>query len=83
MRDLLISLKTKLCEYCIIEKDKTDLEQLEYLIEIIDYFLMGRISLKDNLSSFIEDIVATAVMQVRFDLLDYVKPFSSEVGNYG
>ena len=83
MRDLLISLKNKLCQYCIEEKDETDLGQLEYLIELIDYFLIGKIALKDNLNSFIEDIIATAIMQVRFELLDYVKPFSEKISNYG
>ena len=83
MKSLLLSLKDRLCQYCIEEKDETDLEQLEYLIELIDYFLTEKISLKDNLNIFIEDIIATAIIQVRFDLLDFVKPFSKEVSNYG
>lgn len=83
MKSLLLSLKDRLCQYCIEEKDETDLEQLEYLIELIDYFLTEKISLKDNLNIFIEDIIATAIIQVRFDLLDFVKPFSREVSNYG
>lgn len=59
--------------------DNYDEEQIDYLIGLIDGFLTGTYSLNyDTLEIFLGDIVSTAVMLVRFELLDYVKPFRSE-----
>lgn len=83
MRNLLISLKGRLCELADKEQDSYDLSELEYLLKLVDSFLMGKeIMSGDNLTAFIESVINVAIMQVKFDLLDYVKPFSSEMCNF-
>lgn len=80
MRKLLVCLKGKLCEIARGEKDLYDSSELEYLMNLIDGFLMGYLEINEsNLEDFIESVVALAIMQVRFDLLDYVKPFQTGV----
>lgn len=79
MRGLLVSLKSRLCEIASKEMDFYDSSELEYLMNTIDGFLMGYLEVtKENIEDFIESVVSVAIMQVKFDLLDYVKPFSRE-----
>ena len=84
MRKLLVSLKGRLCEIAAKEKDSYDLSELDYLLNLIDGFLMGYLKVTErNLKDFVESVMAVAVMQVRFDLLDYVKPFCKEDEVFG
>ena len=32
----------------------------------------------ENIKDFVESVITVAIMQVKFDLLDYVKPFTKE-----
>jgi len=79
MNGLLVRLKGRLCEIAQQEKDFYDSTELEYLINLIDGFLMGYLEInKVNIKDFIESVITVAIMQVKFDLLDYVKPFEGE-----
>jgi len=79
VRSLLVSLKGRLCEIYPKETDGYDLSELDYLLNLIDGFLMGYLDItRENLNDFVESVVTVAIMQVKFDLLDYVKPFSKE-----
>lgn len=75
----LTRLKGRLCEIAQKESDLYDLTELEYLINLIDGFLMGYLEFdEENIHDFIESVITVAIMQVKFDLLDYVKPFEGE-----
>lgn len=52
-----------------------DLEQLEYLIGLVDFVLMGDLKLdKEIIESLMEEIIATSVVQIQFGLLKFLKP---------
>ena len=73
----MLGLKGRLCS--IISDDAADAEQIEYLISLIDFFLTKKIkATKENIDILIEEVVNTAIMQLKFDLLDYVKPFAED-----
>jgi len=79
MKSYLGEVKAKLCSVSQRETDFYDLTQLEYLINTIDGFLMDYLELnEENFNAFMEELIVTAIMQVRFDLLDLVKPFEKE-----
>lgn len=83
MRSLLVKLKGRLCEIASEETDFYDSTELEYLMHLIDGFLLGYLDTdKENIHDFVESVVTVAIMQVKFDLLDFVKPFQLE-GIYG
>ena len=76
---LLSKLKWRLCDIAQREKDLYDSTELEYLLNLIDGFLMGYLDTSsENIKDFIESVITVAIMQVKFDLLDYVKPFTRE-----
>lgn len=79
----LVALKGKLTQlYARQNLDEFDIEQLDYLINLIDDLLLGKQQLNtETFNILIEDVVSTAVMQVSFDLLDFVKPYCGE--DYG
>ena len=50
---------------------QVDAEQLEYLIQYIDWMLLGDIDITaKTIETLMEEIVATSVHQVNFSLLD-------------
>ncbi len=78
MSKALIELKSELVNLCnnpdILICDK---EQLEYLIGLVDYVLIGHLQLdKWIIESIMEEVVATSVIQIQFSLLKYLKPLS-------
>lgn len=76
---LLSKLKGRLCEIAQKEKDLYDSSELNYLLNLIDGFLMGYLDVtSENIKDFVESVITVAIMQVKFDLLDYVKPFTKE-----
>lgn len=76
IRKLLIQLKEKLVKLDEEPMTPYDFSQIEYLIKLIDWFLTSKISLNPrNFNIFLEELMNTCVMQLRFELLDYVKPF--------
>ena len=76
---LLNDLKWRLCEIAQRETDLYDLTELEYLLNLIDGFLIGYLDMStESIKDFIESVITVAIMQVRFDLLDYVKPLTKE-----
>ena len=76
LRKFLIDTKAKLVELSA-DREGYDLEQIEYLIRLVDYFITGQIEFtKHNFNIFLDEIVTTSVMQVETDLLKIVRPFS-------
>ena len=71
----LMSVKSKLVEIISNKQyEQCDYEQLEYLIQLVDWILTEKIFLgKDTIKLLIEEIITTSVNQLNLDLLDTLK----------
>ena len=71
----LISVKEKLVD--VISNgnyEQHDYEQLEYLIQLVDWVLIGRIHLGvETIKIIMEEIIITSVHQLNLELLDTLK----------
>ena len=68
----LVNVKEKLVEIISSRQyDTYDYEQLEYLIQLIDWTITGKISLEtETIKIIMEEIIITSVHQLNLDLLD-------------
>lgn len=68
----LVNVKEKLVEIISNRQyDTYDYEQLEYLIQLIDWTITGKISLgTETIKIIMEEIIITSVHQLNLDLLD-------------
>ena len=68
----LVNVKEKLVEIISSKQyDTYDYEQLEYLIQLIDWALIGKISIDtETIKTIMEEIIITSVHQLNLDLLD-------------
>lgn len=68
----LVNVKEKLVEIISSKQyDTYDYEQLEYLIQLIDWTITGKISLgTETIKIIMEEIIITSVHQLNLDLLD-------------
>ena len=81
LRKFLINTKCKLVELTEY-REGYDLEQIEYLIRLVDYFITGQIEFTiHNFNIFLDEMVTTAVMQVDMELLKIVRPFTNMKGD--
>lgn len=71
----LMSVKSKLVEIISSKQyEQCDYEQLEYLIQLVDWILTEKIFLgKDTIKLLIEEVITTSVNQLNLDLLDTLK----------
>lgn len=76
LRKFFINTKCKLVELSSV-REGYDLEQIEYLIRLVDYFITDQVPVTShNFNIFLDEVVTTAIMQIDMELLDIVKPFS-------
>ena len=68
----MVNVKEKLVEIISNRQyDTYDYEQLEYLIQLIDWTITGKISLgTETIKIIMEEIIITSVHQLNLDLLD-------------
>lgn len=60
-----------------------DLEQLEYIVQMIDDFILENVPVdSDTISIFIEELVVTSVQQVNPLLLKIVSEFQGMEGDF-